>query len=217
MSLPCSEAHHKQDYIKRYVIFIIGIVIMSFGIAFCIKGDLGTTPISSLPYVTSLISGLSVGTTTIIMHISLILLQMIILRRNYNPIQLLQLPVALIFGWTIDLALWVIKGLAPESYIFRWLVCLIGIFLVAVGVACEVIGDVVTLAGEGLIIAICKAFNLPFPPVKVIFDVFLVALSVALSLVFLGGIHGVREGTVAAAFLVGVLSKPMIKRFRLAS
>ena len=213
MSLPCSKKHLNEGRMRRYAIFITGLVIMSFGIAFCIQADLGTTPISSLPYVTSLISGLSVGTTTILMHISFILLQIIILRKNYQPIQLLQLPVALLFGWSIDLALWLIKGVAPERYLSRWLICLLGILLVAIGVACEVIGDVVTLAGEGFILAVCKAFHLPFPSIKVIFDVFLVVLSAALSLLFLGSVHGVREGTVAAAFLVGMLSKPIIKRF----
>ncbi len=205
----------RSDMARRYAVLIMGIVIMSFGIAFCIKGDLGTTPISSLPYVTSLMSGLTVGTTTIILHITLILLQILLLRRKYNPIQLLQLPVALAFGWTIDLALFIIRGVNPESYPARWAVCLLGTVLVSIGVACEVIADVVTLAGEGFVIAVTKAFHLPFPPVKIGFDVFLVALSVVLSITFLGGVHGVREGTVAAAFLVGLMSKPLIRRFSL--
>ena len=205
----------KKNYGKRYAVLIMGVIIMAFGIALCIKGDLGTTPISSLPYVTSLISGLSVGTTTIIMHVTLILLQILLLRSNYEPIQLLQLPVAFLFGWACDLALLILKNLEPVNYVSRWIVCLIGTALVAVGVACEVIADVIMLAGEGFITALCKAFHLPFPPAKVGFDVFLVTVSAILSLIFLHGIYGVREGTVAAAFLVGILSKPIIKRFHI--
>ena len=193
---------------------VIGVIIMAFGIAFCIKGDLGTTPISSFPYVTSLISGLSVGTTTIIMHVTLILLQIILLRKNYDPIQLLQLPVALIFGWACDLALRLVSPINPITYLSRWIVCFIGIILVSIGVACEVIADVIMLAGEGFITAVCKAFKLPFPPAKVGFDVFLVAISIVLSVLFLGNVHGVREGTVIAAFLVGILAKPLIKHFQ---
>ena len=62
-----------------------------------ISSQLGTSPISSVPYVISLISPLSVGTATILMHCVFILIQIFILRRRYELIQLMQLPVALIF------------------------------------------------------------------------------------------------------------------------
>ena len=42
---------------------------------------------------------------------------------------------------------------------------------------------------------------------KMIFDLTLVAIACALSLYYHGKIVGVREGTVAAAFLVGQISK----------
>ena len=66
-----------------------GLLIMAFGVGFSIKGNLGTSPISSLPYVTGQISGLTVGTTTIVMHCVLILLQILILRKRYEWVQLL--------------------------------------------------------------------------------------------------------------------------------
>ena len=53
---------------KRIVLLCLGLLVMAFGVAFSIKAALGTSPISSVPYVTGAISGLSVGTTTIIMN-----------------------------------------------------------------------------------------------------------------------------------------------------
>jgi uncharacterized membrane protein YczE len=59
------------------------------------------------------------------------------------------------------------------------------------------------LAGEGLCSAISKASHREFPRVKVAVDSTLVAAGVVLSLFFLHGFVGVREGTIIAALFVG--------------
>lgn len=134
------------ELIKRYAFFVAGLFVMAFGVSFSIKANLGTSPISSFPYVTSLISPLSVGQATIAMHVVFIILQIIILRRKYEPIQLMQLPVAVVFGYLTDLALWIVDGLGYSNYLQQWLLCIIGIVLVAVGVSMEVAAGVVMLA-----------------------------------------------------------------------
>lgn len=197
--------------VKRWIFLTIGLFILAFGVAFSIKGDLGTSPISSLPYVAGEISGLTVGTTTILLHCTLILLQILILRKQYDWIQLLQLPVAFIFGFMTDFSVWVVDGLTPTDYGQKWLLCGIGIVLVAIGVSFEVVAEVVTLAGEGFVLAVCKASRIKFGTMKIIFDVVLVAIACILSLIFLHGIYGVREGTVAAALLVGAISRQLNK------
>ena len=161
---------------RRYAVLGVGLLIMAFGIAFSIQGVLGTSPISSLPYVVSLLIPLTVGEATICLHVVLILLQILILRRNYDPIQLMQLPVAVVFGYLTDLGVWVVQGLPVPNYGVQWLYCLIGVVLVAVGVALEVIAGVVTLAGEGFILAVCQVTAIPFGNMKVGFDLTLVAI-----------------------------------------
>ena len=195
--------------LKRYLLLAVGLAIMAFGVAFSIKAGLGTSPISSLPYVLSLLfpHTLTVGTATIAMHIAFILLQILLLRRQYDPIQLLQLPVALFFGVLTDFSVWVLQGVVPDSYFMRWILCIIGILLVGVGVSFEVTANVVTLAGEGLVLAICKVFPVPFAKAKIGFDITLVVLASTLSLIFLAQLAGVREGTVAAAVCVGLTAR----------
>ena len=197
--------------IKRWLFLVAGLFIMAFGVAFSIKGNLGTSPISSLPYVTGQISGLTVGTTTIILHCVLILLQILILRKQYDWIQLLQLPIAFVFGLMTDLAVGALAFLHPAGYAQQWMICGIGILLVAVGVSFEVTANVIVLAGEGFVLAVCKVCPIKFGTMKVVFDVSLVVISCILSVVFLHGIYGVREGTVAAAILVGSISRQVNK------
>ena len=198
--------------LKRYLLLLVGLSIMAFGVAFSIKASLGTSPISSVPYVISLFTPLTVGTATITMNCVFILLQILILRKNYHPIQLMQLPVAFFFGYLTDFGVWAVQGITCNTYWQQWIVCLIGILLVAVGVSFEVKAGVVVLAGEGVVLAICKVFpKIKFGYMKVGFDVTLVVIACVLSIVFTGRLQGVREGTVAAALLVGLIAKQLGK------
>lgn len=196
---------------KRYAFLLVGLTIMAFGVAFSIKASIGTSPISSVPYVISEFTSLTVGQLTIIMHCVFILAQILILRKKYELIQLMQLPVAFFFGYLTDFALYILNGVSHSNYFEQWMLCIIGILLVAVGVSFEVVANVVTLAGEGIILAICKVLPIKFGDMKVIFDVSLVALSCVLSVIFIGRLDGVREGTIAAAIFVGLLSKQINK------
>lgn len=180
---------------------------MAFGVAFSIKAALGTSPISSVPYVTSTISGLSVGTTTIIMNFMFVLIQIAILRKKYDWFQLLQFPAAIVFGTMIDVAEYLLKPVEFSNYLEQWLLCVVGVFLVALGVSVEVMANLVTTAGEGIVLAICQVVPVKFSNMKVAFDVTLVCISIALSFIFLGHLDGVREGTIAAAVFVGLITK----------
>lgn len=207
----------KRIYVqwKRWLLLCASLMVMAFGVAFSIKGGLGTSPISSLPYVLSRFTPLTVGTATIAMHVTLILLQILLLRRRYQLIQLLQLPVALLFGALTDTAVNALQGIVPGSYPAQWGLCLVGILLVGIGVSMEVTANVVVLAGEGVVLAVCQVFPVKFAAAKVGFDVTLVLVASILSFLFLGHLEGVREGTAAAAVCVGMVvrqvNRPMAR------
>ena len=207
----------QKHLLRRWALLVVGLVIMAFGVAFSIKAGLGTSPISSLPYVLSLLPlpvTLTVGTATIAMHVTLILLQILLLRRRYDPFQLAQLPVALVFGSLTDFSVWALQGINVSAYPARWGLCIIGILLVGVGVSFEVTANVVTLAGEGMVLAVCKVFPVPFANAKIGFDVTLVVIASVLSLLFLHQLEGVREGTVAAALCVGLVARQVNRPMR---
>ena len=210
MSNTISDSEKKKRInhpVLRFVFLCLGLTIMAFGVAFSIKADLGISPISTVPYVTSLISGLSVGTTTIIMNFLFVLIQIAILRRQYDWFQLLQFPAAIVFGTMIDVAEYLLQGIQVSNYLEEWLFCIIGIVLIALGISVEVMANLVTTAGEGIVLAICKVAPVKFGNMKMGFDITLVCISVVLSLVFLGGVEGVPEGTLAAMIFVGQITK----------
>lgn len=196
----------RRHLAARCALLLAGLAVMALGVALSIKAELGTSPISSLPFVTAEIFDLSVGTTTIILN-SLFVLTQLLLRRSFDWYQLLQIPVAVAFGLLIDLFGLVLAPLEAGNYLLQWLLCAGGIVFVALGVSIEVTAQLVPTAGEGLVLAVCQVTPFKFGNMKVALDVTLVLLSVLLGLLVLGRLEGVREGTVAAALLVGTLTK----------
>ena len=209
MSPYCGTAQliMKRNLSGRIAVLVIGLWIMSLGIAFSIAAGLGTSPISSLPYTLSMLTPLTVGTATIMLHVILIMLQTLILSHRYRPIQLLQLPLAVLFGLLTDASNAMLGFLSPSSYLGSWLFCLIGIILVAAGVSAEVLSGTIPLAAEGLSLALSEATGRKFGTMKVSVDCTLVASSLILSSIFLRSWGGVREGTIAAALLVGTIAR----------
>lgn len=198
----------KTEIAKRYLIFLVGLFINSLGVAFITKADLGTSPISSIPYVLSLGFPLTIGQFTIGFSILLILLQIILLRKKFEPVQLLQIPVSVLFGYFIDFSMDVLLyWLAPERYTEKIVFLLIGCLILGFGVFLEVTANVVMLPGEGVVRTINEIIRKEFGVVKICVDMSMCILAVIISLCMFHGVSGVREGTVISALLVGYISK----------
>ena len=196
---------------RRWLEFVAGLALIALGVAFSIKADLGTSPITSLPYAASEIWPVSVGTATIVMHFALVAIQIAILRKDFELRQLLQVPIGMLFGFMIDGSMWVLNGLCVESYAAKSLYCAIGIILVGIGVWLEVKPRLLYLAGEGVVVALTKTCSIKLGYLKVLFDVGLVAVAVLTAFCGLGRIVGVREGTLAAMILVGLIVRVLNK------
>lgn len=214
---------------RRLLLLTVGMLIMALGIALSIRSDLGTTTISSLPYVLSLITPMTLGTATILVNLGLVTLQVAILRRRFRLFQLLQLPILVIFGLFNDLALWATDWISHDVYWQQWLLVLAGIGLLGVGICFQIAADTVMLPGEATVLTISRELSRRFGErtlfvfgyIKIMLDLTLVSSALILALTFLGGFIGVREGTLAAAFLIGATVKrlqphlvPPLVRFR---
>lgn len=196
-----------QETIKRYLLFIIGVFINSLGICLIIKASLGSSPISGIPYVTSLFFPLSFGMTTLIFNLLLILGQIAILRRDFKQREWLQLPVAFLLGVFIDISMWLLAWVIPTNYPLQIVTLLCGCAILGFGVSLEVRANVVMLAGEAFVQAVTKKSGKEFGFVKVGFDTSLTLLACVTSLILFGSIEGIREGTIIAALTVGIFAR----------
>lgn len=201
------------EKIKRYLIFLVGLLLMGLGIALTTKSTLGTTPISSVPYVMSLITPFTFGQLTFMLGMACIVIQIAILRKDFTKDQYLQLFVSPFFGFFVDLGMFIFSFIIPDYYIEKLLCVVLGSIILALGVYLQVFAGVIINPGEGVVKAIAGKLGKDFGTIKILFDWLLVIIALIISLSSLGGIEGVREGTLISAFLVGYFVKIFNKAF----
>lgn len=199
----------KTETAKRYVLFIISLFFSALGVAFTKHGELGVSPISSVANILSFkFSSLSLGTWLIIWNCMLIAGQIIILRKNFQLIQLLQVPLSFLFGWFTDLGMWIVSFIPVNTYPVRLAMVIIGVVILSFGISLSVIANVIMNSGEAFVKAVSDMINKEFGNVKIAFDVLCVVISLILSLVFFDfTIVGTREGTIISALLTGAAVK----------
>ncbi|WP_329385620.1 YczE/YyaS/YitT family protein [Anaerofustis butyriciformans] len=197
----------KESLFKRYLVFIIGVIINSFGIAFITKAALGTSPISSLPCVLSLKFTPTLGEFTFIMNMLFIIIQIILLRKNFQIIQLLQIVVNIVFSLFIDISMNMLYFLNPQTFITKGIFLILGCAILAFGITLEVLPKVIMVPGEGIVSAISTVTKKEFGTIKVIFDVTLMSSATILSFLFFRGMNGIGIGTIISAVLVGLIVK----------
>ena len=201
--------NHTSKIAQRILLFAAGLFMMGLGIAMSTRPRLGTSPITSLPYVTTMFIPWTLGVATIVVNVLFILAQAAILKRRFTLRYLVQLPMLFLFGFFIDLGMWITSFWTPELYVLRLIENVIGCAFIASGIFLQLRADITMMPGDSLIRVISEEFHFPFGTVKICFDCFIVLSAVLFSLCFLHTVEGVREGTVLAALLVGTFIKAL--------
>ncbi len=206
----------RKELVKRYSLFIISLWFSALGVAITKCGSLGVSCISSVPNVLSLrFTALTIGGWTFVWNTLLVICQILLLRKNFQKIQLLQIPLSFLFGWFTDVAMLLAVRIPVNSYPMQLFMVVLGVAILAFGITLGVIANVVLNAGEGIVKALADVSGKEFGFVKVRFDVVCVILSLVISLATFGGkIIGVREGTLIAAFLNGTMVKWYSRRLK---
>lgn len=198
-----------KTIILRYLYFTLGIIINSFGIALITKSNLGTSQISSIPYVISLaFPQFSFGLTTFIFNILFIIIEICILRKNFKPIQSLQLIATIIFSIFIDISMNLLNFVQPENFLLQISILISGCFILALGICIEVAPNVIVIPGEGVVRALFLAIirknpTTKFGTIKIYFDITLILIAILLSFFFFNALNGIGLGTILAGIFTG--------------
>lgn len=196
---------------NRYFIYFLSLFLISLGASLSIKANLGTSPLICLPYVCSLITKFSVGEVMFVFTLIFILIQVVLLRSNFEKRQYLQLIIGTIFSFFVDFSLMLVGFVNPVGYVNQMVLLLFSCIVVAFGVLLEIQTEIVYLPADGVIVAISKVLKREFSNVKPFVDTSMVVMAAILSLVFLGYLAGVREGTIISAIIIGPIVKILKK------
>jgi len=197
----------KTELIKRYIFLLAGLFVNGLGVSFITKAGLGTSPITSIPYTLSLGFTPTVGMFTLVFNIFLVILQVILLRRNFQLQNLLQLPIIALFSFFIDLTMSLLGFMQPETYTMKVVSLIVGCLILGFGVFMEMVTNVAMLPGEATVRAVSDVFSTDFGKTKIAFDSSMTVIAAILSFIMFRHLDGVREGTIVAAILVGFIAR----------
>ena len=188
----------------RIPMYFIGLFIMTIGIALSVKSNLGVSPVSSIPYTMTCVWGIEMGKATILFHIVLVVIQILLLRKKFKPVQLLQILVGIVFGYFTTFCNYMVSYLpTPHNLAIRIVMVLASTVFVAFGIFLYLPADLIPLAGEGCMQAVSNVTNIEFSRVKIGFDCTMVLVSAITCLTLLHSLGSVGAGTIIAAILVG--------------
>lgn len=188
----------------RIPMYFVGLFIMTVGIALSVKSNLGVSPVSSIPYTMTCVWGIEMGKATIIFHAALVLIQILILRKRFRPINLLQVVVGIVFGYFTTFCNYLATYLpSTDNMLMRIVLMLVSTVFIAVGIFLYLPANLIPLAGEGVMQAVSDVTKIEFSKVKIGFDCSMVVISVITCLICIHSLGSVGVGTVIAAFLVG--------------
>lgn len=194
-----------KPLLPRLLSYFVALLIMSFGISFSVASQLGVSPVSSLPFAVSQVTGVSMGTMVTSFFIFFILCQILLLRKDYRWINLSQLLVSFVFGYLVDFANWVVlPRVIPVNYLAQLGSFVISVVFISFGLTLYVRAQIMVLPPEGVLLALIqRKHTLTFSRVKMMFDSVMVLLALTISWSFLGHVDGIREGTIISAFAIG--------------
>lgn len=186
---------------------LIGLIVTALGLAVCVRADLGISPITTLAYALNrAFPALSLGTYVFFQHVAFFILTVILLRRDFKPFQILQLPCSFVFGYFVDVWEMLLRKLTLNAYPSRVMLLLVGCVIVALGFSLVYTSHVALEANTAFLNALSLRTGKPYGTLKTITDVIIVIMAAAVGLIFLRTVVGIREGTVIAALIVGPIA-----------
>ena len=209
-------------FLRRLILYVVGLMFIAFGVAWSIRSGLGISPVTSLPYVLSLVSGLDLAVAVVLVYLAFVGIQFLLEPKAFRVYHLLEVVVAVLFGAFTDISKWMINQIPlPElNYTGRLLLLAVSMVLIAIGVVLYVNTHLIPMAMEGMQKAFAHRFHKEFGHIKILVDTGVVLLAAALSLVCTHTLVGIREGTVISAIVIGKIVhliqpriQPAIHRF----
>ena len=193
------------QFIKRLVVYLIGVYFTAVAIAISKMTPLGISPNSSLPNEISLILDANLGLVTAIVFASFVFIQLILLGKNFKVINFIQVLLSIIYGFFVNSAVALVNRVLPpcDTYLLQIIYTLVSAVLLGAAVKVYLAPKVMALPAEGLAQAVAQRFKIPFPTAKNVCDITIVTISVILSFAYFGTLYGIREGTIIHAILVG--------------
>ena len=102
----------------------------------------------------------------------MILAQIIILKKEFKPEQLMQIPVSIVFGWFTDFGVWMFSYIPTNLYIVKLVMTILGVIVLAFGISVTIIANRILNPAEAIVDVVAVKIKRDFGTLKIVFDVF---------------------------------------------
>ena len=200
------EISYKKKLIYRILLLILGMFCVSLGTTLIMKANLGQSSVSSFAKNVEYVSGIKSGTILAGINYICFILQIILLKKEFKLIQILQLFLTTLFGTLVNFFSYsfeITAGIASDIYLVKLLILITGLLISTFGVSSMIKADLIFLPFEGFCNTLVDKLKKPFSMVRPIIDMSIVALSIGLIIIFKIPNTTVREGTIICTLLFG--------------
>ena len=193
--------------IKKYILVTIFIIMMAVSQTLSLKADIGVCACwDSISLNVYQLTGFKVGTFSIVGNLICVLVQILMLRRDFHPIRFLQIPVAIIFGVVVNFVYYRVLTFELHGYPMRLLFWALSYLGLAVFIGGLNLLGAVQIPVEGMYYTASSKYGLDFAKLHITCDALLIATSLSLSFLF-GLSIKIREGTIGGMLVLGPLTK----------
>lgn len=188
--------------IYRILIYTLGLFALALGIVLNTKANLGVSPIISIPYGISTIWKINLGAATAAIYVLYVLGQIVLLGKDFQPIQILQIPMSILFGMLINFFSAFIL-INSSNLLFNLFLLLLGIICTGIGASFTLLMNILPNAADGFVQAVSIRTGKKLGTAKNMLDASSVIITILIGLLFDGKIVGIGIGTVIAVICIG--------------
>lgn len=179
--------------LKRYSVFMLGLLIITLGVSLMSKGNIGTGSWDAINFGLSERFGKTPG-FWIVVNSSVILVLVAIIEKK--GIKFTSFITAALLAGGVNLWGVILNGVVIDNIIFKVSILLLGLLLVAIGLALYLITELPQNPIDYLMVVIKEKFSLTVGTAKLLVDITCIFIAI-----FIGGPIGI--GTIIASFFLG--------------
>lgn len=202
-----------KKFMSKFIALTICIIITATGASLALTVAVGVGAWDALSQSISTVLGMKVGTFSMILNISCVLIQIILLKKEFKAIQLIQIFVSVLAGLIINFMYYdVFSHFAVDNYFVRLILLVLSQIICAIGVSSLMIIDFISFPLESCCMVVSKRINKNFGLLRQFVDIASIIIALAISLIFRSDIS-VREGTVIGMLTFGPMLNLFMKTF----
>jgi len=207
-------------FIKKTLWTFFFVLIGAIGVSMGLKAAVGVGAWDAFSQSFSYITSIKVGTFSMMLNISCVLLQLILLKRAFKPLAFLQIGMAILLGIMVNLVYYdIMSTWVITSLLLRYVMLISSLLIVIFALSMIMSIDFLSFPLEAACMVVSTKTNISFSKLRQGVDVVCIVIAVGISLLYQVPFT-VREGTIFGMIMFAPLlsygivkAKPFVKRF----